>query len=149
MLTFNYDGDSRLVKPSPFDEHYGLQLEECTERSVRGRVLVTPQVTQPMGMVHGGVYAAMAEALASLGTNMGVVDAGMVALGMSNHTTFLRPISEGHVVGHARRRHAGRRSWVWQVEMTDDQGRLCASSTMIVAVRADRRPDVLAPGTAG
>jgi uncharacterized protein (TIGR00369 family) len=89
-------------------------------------------------MVHGGVYAAIAEALASIGTNRGVADSGMVALGMSNHTIFLRPIEAGHIRGHAKRRHAGRRSWVWQIEMTDDDGRLCASSTMIVAVRQAR-----------
>jgi uncharacterized protein (TIGR00369 family) len=100
---------------------------------------VVPQITQPLGMVHGGVYASIAEALASLGTNFGVVHSGRVALGMSNHTTFVRPVSEGHVHGHARRRHAGRRTWVWQVDMTDDSGRLCAWSTMIVAVREEQR----------
>jgi 1,4-dihydroxy-2-naphthoyl-CoA hydrolase len=142
VLNIDYDTNP-LFGPSPFDEHYGLELEECTDESVRGRVPVARHVTQPLGMVHGGVYAAIAEALASLGTNRGVVGSGMVALGMSNHTTFLRPISKGHITAHARRRHAGRRSWVWQVEMTDDEGRLCASSTMIVAVR--RNPD---PGLA-
>jgi uncharacterized protein (TIGR00369 family) len=92
-------------------------------------------------MVHGGVYAAVAEALASLGTNRGVVDSGCVALGMSNCTTFLRPTSNGYVNGCARCIHAGRTTWVWHVEMTDDDGRLCASSTMTVAVRP-RSPEV-------
>jgi 1,4-dihydroxy-2-naphthoyl-CoA hydrolase len=128
-----------LFKVAPFDEHYGLELEECTAHSVRGRVPVSENVTQPLGLVHGGVYAALAEALASLGTNRGVVDSGMVALGLSNHTTFLRPISAGHLRGHARCMHSGRGTWAWRVDMTDDDGRLCAASTVVVAVR--RRPD--------
>ena len=139
-MSINYDDRKQLVQLAPFDRHVGLELEECTDRSVRGRVRVIPELTQPLGMVHGGVYASMAEALASLGTNNGVVDSGRVALGMSNHTTFVRPVSGGHVNGHARRRHAGRRTWVWQVDMTDDAGRLCAWSTMIVVVR-DQRVD--------
>ena len=57
------------------------------------------------------------------------------ALGQSNSTTFLRPISEGHVNAAARARHRGRTSWVWQVELTDDEGRLCALTQVVVAVR--------------
>jgi uncharacterized protein (TIGR00369 family) len=143
VLNIHYAQQQALLGLAPFDRHVGLELDECNEQSVRGRVPVTAEVTQPLGMVHGGVYASIAEALASLGTNFGVVDSGRVALGMSNHTTFVRPVSEGQVHGHARRRHAGRRTWIWQVDMTDDSGRLCAWSTMIVAVREPR------PGKSG
>jgi 1,4-dihydroxy-2-naphthoyl-CoA hydrolase len=141
VLSIDYDLRQELTKLAPFDRLVGLELEECSDRSVRGRLAVVPDITQPLGMVHGGVFASIAEALASLGTNFGVVDSGRVALGMSNHTTFLRPVSDGHVHAHARRRHAGRLTWVWQVDMTDDAGRLCAWSTMMVAVR-DRQPTV-------
>jgi uncharacterized protein (TIGR00369 family) len=129
------------LEASPFDRHYGLEIDEATDELVRGRVLVREHLLQPVGLVHGGVHAAIAEGLASLGTNVGVVPDGKIGLGQSNHSSFLRPISEGTIHGVARRRHRGRTTWVWDVELTDDAGRLCAISRVAIAVR-DRSTDV-------
>jgi uncharacterized protein (TIGR00369 family) len=63
-----------------------------------------------------------------------------IAMGQSNDTSFLRPISEGRVHVEARRRHRGRTTWVWEVEFTDDQGRLCAISRVTMAVRPTPQP---------
>jgi 1,4-dihydroxy-2-naphthoyl-CoA hydrolase len=124
-----------FLEASPFDRHYGLEIEEATDELVRGRVAVREHLLQPVGLVHGGVHASIAEALASLGTNVGVVPEGKIGLGQSNHSSFLRPISEGTIHGLARRRHRGRTTWVWDVELTDDAGRLCALSRVTIAVR--------------
>jgi 1,4-dihydroxy-2-naphthoyl-CoA hydrolase len=121
--------------PSPFDNHYGLEIGEASDEVVTARVPVREHVTQPVGLVHGGVHASIAEALASVGTNVGVNPDGKIGLGQSNHSTFLRPISEGTIHAVARRRHRGRTTWVWDVEMTDDAGRLCAMSRVTIAVR--------------
>jgi 1,4-dihydroxy-2-naphthoyl-CoA hydrolase len=124
-----------FLEASPFDRHYGLEIEEATDELVRGRVAVREHLLQPVGLVHGGVHASIAEALASLGTNVGIVPEGKIGLGQSNHSSFLRPISEGTIHGLARRRHRGRTTWVWDVELTDDAGRLCALSRVTIAVR--------------
>jgi 1,4-dihydroxy-2-naphthoyl-CoA hydrolase len=123
------------VLPSPFDKHYGLELDEVTDEVVRAHVPVVEHVLQPVGLVHGGVHASIAEALASVGTNVGVVDEGNIGLGMSNNSTFLRPIREGTIHATARRVHRGRTTWVWDVELKDDEGRLCAVSRVTIAVR--------------
>jgi 1,4-dihydroxy-2-naphthoyl-CoA hydrolase len=120
---------------SPFDRHYGLELEEATDEVVRARVPVREYLLQPVGLVHGGVHASIAEALASVGTNVAVVPEGKIGLGQSNHSSFLRPMSEGTIHAHARRRHRGRMTWIWDVDLTDDQGRLCAVSRVTIAVR--------------
>ena len=126
---------STIFDASPFDRHYGLEIEEAGDDLVRGRVRVREEVTQPVGIVHGGVYASIAEALASLGTNVGVSAEGNIGLGMSNYSSFLRPVREGFVHAEARRRHRGRTTWVWDVDLTDDDGRLCATSRVTIAVR--------------
>ena len=59
----------------------------------------------------------------------------MMAQGLSNQTSFLRPILDGTVHAVAHRRHKGRTTWVWEVEITDDQDRLCALVRMTIAVR--------------
>jgi uncharacterized protein (TIGR00369 family) len=126
---------ARLLEVSPFDRHYGLEILGSSDELVRGRVPVLEHVTQPVGLVHGGVYASIAEGLASLGTNHGVAAEGKLGLGMSNQTAFLRPVGSGTVHGTARRRHRGRTTWIWDVEITDNDGRVCALSRVTVAVR--------------
>jgi uncharacterized protein (TIGR00369 family) len=88
-----------------------------------------------MGLVHGGVFASIAESITSLATALAVIPEGRIAQGLSNQTSFLRPITEGTIHAEARRRHRGRTTWVWEVEITDDHGRLCALVRMTIAVR--------------
>ena len=124
--------------PSRFDQLYGLEVDELGDGVARGHVVVRDELKQPAGLVHGGVYAAMAEALASAGTFVAVHEDGDVAVGMSNHTTFLRPVTQGTVQAVARARHRGRTTWVWDVELTDDGGRPIAVSRVTIAVRPQR-----------
>jgi uncharacterized protein (TIGR00369 family) len=118
-----------------FDGLYGLELESLGEEEARARVKVRDELLQAGGLLHGGVLAAMAEALASAATYVAVREQGNVAQGLSNQTSFLRPVFEGTVHALARRRHRGRTTWVWEVDITDDHERLCALVRVTVAVR--------------
>jgi 1,4-dihydroxy-2-naphthoyl-CoA hydrolase len=118
-----------------FDALYGLQIHDVTEEEATASVPVRDEVKQPMGLVHGGLYASIAESLASMATAMAVAPEGKQAMGLSNATSFLRPITEGTVHATARRLHRGRTTWVWDVEITDDAGRRCALTRMTIAVR--------------
>ncbi|HEX3872890.1 MAG TPA: PaaI family thioesterase [Solirubrobacteraceae bacterium] len=124
--------------PKGFDALYGLELLDVSSDEVRGQVAVRDEVRQPFGLVHGGVYASIAESLASIGTAVEVLKQGLTAMGMSNNTTFLRSITAGTVHARARPLHRGRTTWVWDVEITDDDARLCATSRVTIAVRAPR-----------
>jgi 1,4-dihydroxy-2-naphthoyl-CoA hydrolase len=118
------------------DDVLGFELLESGAEGCRGRFAVERRVQQPMGLVHGGAYAAFAEALVSLSTHQAVSGDGSMAVGQSNHTTFLRPVTEGQIHAEGRPLHRGRTSWVWNVDFTDDEGRLCATTRVILAVRA-------------
>jgi 1,4-dihydroxy-2-naphthoyl-CoA hydrolase len=123
-----------------FDGLYGLEIVEHGDGWVRGRVPVSDRVRQPFGLVHGGLFASMAESLASSATYLAVMGDGKVAMGLSNATSFVRPIFDGTVHAEARVRHRGASTWVWDVEITDDDGRLCAMTRMTIAVREQRTP---------
>ncbi len=118
-----------------FDAFYGLEIVELGPELARARLTVRDEHKQPFGIVHGGVYAAIAEGLASIATASQVLPQGRSAAGMSNQTSFLRPVSGGVIDAVATRKHGGRTTWIWEVEMTDSEGRLCALSRMTVAVR--------------
>ncbi len=118
-----------------FDALYGLQIEAFSDEEVTASVPVRDDLKQPMGLVHGGLFASIAESLASMATALAVAPDGKQAMGLSNSTSFLRPITEGTVHATARRVHRGRSTWVWDVEITDDKGRRCALTRMTIAVR--------------
>jgi 1,4-dihydroxy-2-naphthoyl-CoA hydrolase len=124
--------------PRGFDALYGLELVLVGSDEVRARVAVRDEVRQPFGLVHGGLYASIAESLASIGTAVEVLKQGLTAMGMSNNTTFLRSITAGTVHATATPLHRGRTTWVWDVEITDDDERLCAMSRVTIAVRPPR-----------
>lgn len=124
-----------MVVEETLDSHLGFEYFDIKEDSARGSVSVTNRVRQPYGLVHGGVYAALAESLASVATATAVWDDGNIAVGLSNATSFMRPVTEGTVHAQATRRHRGRTTWIWDVDMTDDQGRLCATTRVTMAVR--------------
>lgn len=127
--------DTTAEAMAGLDATLGFELLEIEEDHAAGRFEVTDAVRQPMGIVHGGAYAAMAETIASATTHLHVRDQGEAAMGQSNLTSFMRPVSAGHVHAEARRRHRGRTSWVWEIDFTDDEGRLCATSRVTMAVR--------------
>jgi 1,4-dihydroxy-2-naphthoyl-CoA hydrolase len=121
--------------PFGFDRLYGLELLSMSDTEVSARVQVRDELKQPAGLVHGGVYGSIAESMASIATALAVADGGEQAMGLSNNTSFLRPITEGTIHAHATRLHRGRTTWVWDVRFSDDAGRTCALTRMTVAVR--------------
>jgi 1,4-dihydroxy-2-naphthoyl-CoA hydrolase len=118
-----------------YDRLYGLEFLELSEAAARARVLVRDELKQPLGLLHGGVYASFAESVTSLATAAVVVPEGNMATGLSNSTNFLRPIIDGWVHALATRLHRGRTTWVWDVRMSDDADRTCAVTRMTIAVR--------------
>jgi len=118
-----------------FGELIGVELLDLDPEEAKARIAVQDRHKQPHGVVHGGVYASLAETVASAAASAALEEEDMIALGQMNSATFLRPVSDGHVNATARTRHRGRTTWVWDVELTDDEGNLCALVRMTVALR--------------
>jgi uncharacterized protein (TIGR00369 family) len=124
-----------FLQPGGFDVFYGLELIELSPELARAQLVVRDEHKQPWGIVHGGVYASIAEGLTSYATAKAVSSQGKGASGMSNQTSFLRPVSGGTIHATAVRKHGGRTTWVWEVEFSDDHARICALTRMTLAVR--------------
>lgn len=121
-----------------FDAQYGLEVVSQDvegEGVVRGRVPVSEAILNHVGVVHGGVFASVAEALASRGTALAVMPQGRLAMGLSNDTSVLDAPGEGVVEIEARVRSRDDDVWVWTADARDGAGRLCAHSRVTVAVR--------------
>jgi len=130
-----WDADALQARIDGFDRLYGLEVLSISDSEIRAQLQVRPEVKQPAGLVHGGVYASIAESITSLATFLAVSQGGEIAVGLSNSTSFLRPITEGVVHAAATRLHRGRTTWVWDVRFSDDDDRTCAVTRMTIAVR--------------
>ena len=117
------------------DDVLGFELLEASGDRCLARCPVERRVQQPFGLVHGGTYAALAETMVSLATVIAVAPRGDLAVGQSNSTTFMRPVTEGTVHAEGKPRHRGRTTWVWDVEFTDENGGVCSIARVTLAVR--------------
>ena len=120
---------------APFDRELGLVYTELTPNGVRAQLQVKPTLTQPMGIVHGGVWCSMVESMASVSAYLwlsstefssgGGSGKGNV-VGVNNNTDFLRAMSEGTAFGVSEPLHRGRSQQLWLVVIRDEAERLIA-----------------------
>ncbi len=97
-----------------FDGHLGTEIVLASPEEVRLRLQIGARHRQPYGVVHGGVWASLAETAASIGA---ALNSGRPVVGLENHTSFLRAIRGGSVVATAHPVHPGRTSQVWEVSI--------------------------------
>lgn len=103
----------------------GLKFDEVSGDRVVIRWQVRPELHQPFGIQHGGVYCSVVETAASVGASVWLGDRGTV-VGVSNQTDFLRAVRDGELTAVGTPIHRGRSQQLWQVEITDGDERLVA-----------------------
>ncbi|ADU08032.1 thioesterase superfamily protein [Micromonospora sp. L5] len=103
----------------------GLTFDEVSGDRVVIRWKVRPELHQPYGIQHGGVYCSVVETAASIGGALWLGDKGNV-VGVSNQTDFLRAVRDGELTAVGTPVHRGRSQQLWLVEITDADGRLVA-----------------------
>ncbi|MFT3715113.1 MAG: PaaI family thioesterase [Gordonia sp. (in: high G+C Gram-positive bacteria)] len=124
------DIDVKQFDGKGLDGVLGTEILTADGDGVTARLPITPDLHQPFGIVHGGTYCAVAESTASISGFLWLQEQGLGghAVGANNSTDFLRSVSEGVLHIATTPIHRGRRQQLWQVDMTDDDGRLIAQS---------------------
>ncbi len=115
-----------LAEAGEFVRSAGLLIDEVGTDRVLGHIDLGDRHHTPWGIVHGGVYATAIESAASIGASAAVQDRGLVAVGLTNTTHFLRSLTSGRVVVEAVALNQGRTQQLWKVDITDTSGRLVA-----------------------
>jgi 1,4-dihydroxy-2-naphthoyl-CoA hydrolase len=115
-------------------EHIGITVTEIGDGFLKGTMPVDHRTIQPMGILHGGASAALAETLGSLAANL-VVDPGKkYCVGLDINANHIRSAKGGLVTGTATPLHIGSSTQVWHIEITDEEGRLVCISRLTMAV---------------
>jgi 1,4-dihydroxy-2-naphthoyl-CoA hydrolase len=126
--------DPRALR-SHFDSMLGTEWISDDPDDARVRIQMRDELRQPVGLLHGGVMSSLVESVCSRATALAVLDEGKMAMGQSISVSFIRPVTEGGAEVHAKARHRGRTGWVWDAEVLNDDGKLCALAQMTIAVR--------------
>ncbi len=107
----------------------GVRLLVASPDEVRAEMQVRPDLCTAGGILHGGAYMAFADTLGAVGTVMGLA-AEQQTTTTDSSTKFIRGARAGSTVsGHCVALHRGRRTHVWQTEVRDAEGKLCAVVT--------------------
>ncbi|NLS13316.1 hotdog fold thioesterase [Vibrio sp. SM6] len=114
-------------------EHLHIVYTDISDTSISASMPVCAMTHQPLGMLHGGASAALAETLGSLAANF-AVEAPSYCVGLEINANHIRPMRKGEVIGTASPIHIGSRTQVWQIEITDTQKRLVCTSRITMAV---------------
>ena len=118
--------DISLDATGPFLRAAGLQVDAASGAEVTGHVDAGPDHHTPWGVVHGGLYATAVESACSIGASLAVADDGQFAVGLSNHTDFVRAHREGRLDVRAWAIHQGRTGQLWQCDVLRADGKLVA-----------------------
>ncbi|GAB3693881.1 PaaI family thioesterase [Corynebacterium nasicanis] len=106
--------------------HLGVRYTEIADGRVRAELPVGPHLLQPVGLVNGGVFCALAESVGSLA---GVAAAGAPVVGVNNDTDFIAAVREGIIEAEATPLQLGGRTQLWEVIMRNE-GRVVARTTL-------------------
>ena len=111
---------------------------EATATRVTATIAAGPDQHTPWGVVHGGVYTTAVESACSIGASLAVLDRGEYAVGLSNHTDFLRPHVEGELRVTATPVQQGRTQQLWQCDIARARRQARRARPAAAAERAAR-----------
>lgn len=94
---------------------------------------VDSRTHQPFGLLHGGASVVLAETLGSVAGYL-CTEGEQKVVGVEINANHLRSVRSGRVRGVCRALHNGSRHQVWQIDILDEQERLCCSSRLTTAV---------------
>jgi 1,4-dihydroxy-2-naphthoyl-CoA hydrolase len=128
-----------LVYQNTIHETLGIRAVEVTADRVVLEMDIGPKVHQPMGLLHGGASAVLAESAASMGAYMNCEPEKEFAVGTDLNISHLRARREGLLKAIAQPIRKGRTIHVWNIDLVDENGELVAAARCTLAVRPWQR----------
>lgn len=125
----------QAMRASNMGEHLGLEMTEVGADFLKGRMPVDHRTTQPFGILHGGASCVLSETLGSVAAWMTINPETHRAVGLEINANHIRAVTQGHVIGTCTPMHTGRRTQVWQTEITEEAtGKRVCISRLTVAI---------------
>lgn len=114
-------------------EYLGIIITEIGDDYLKASMPVGPKTCQPMGILHGGASVALAETIGSFAASM-AAPPGRYCVGLDINANHLRSVKSGLVYAVTRPIHIGRSTQVWDIRISDEEGRDVTASRITIAV---------------
>jgi len=115
-------------------EHIGIEFLEVGDDYIKARMPVDHRTVQPAGLLHGGASVTLAETLGSVAANLCVDMSQKMCVGLDINANHVRSVTCGFVYGVVKPIHIGASTQVWEIRITDEQGKLVCISRLTMAV---------------
>jgi 1,4-dihydroxy-2-naphthoyl-CoA hydrolase len=114
-------------------EHLGIEYLEIGDDFLKARMPVDHRTKQTAGILHGGASAALAETLGSIAAGLCVDREKKRIVGLEINANHIRPVKHGFVTGVTTPIHIGNTTQIWEIRISNDEGKLTCVSRLTVA----------------
>lgn len=111
-----------------------IRFESFTDDSLTASMVVDQRTHQPFGLLHGGASVVLTESLGSMASYLIVDPSKYFCVGLEVNANHLRGVRAGRVTGVVRPVHIGRTTHVWDIRISNDEGKPSCISRLTVAV---------------
>jgi 1,4-dihydroxy-2-naphthoyl-CoA hydrolase len=115
-------------------EHIGIEFLEIGDDYIKARMPVDHRTVQPAGILHGGASVVLAETLGSVGAFLCEDPDQKHCVGLEINANHVRSVRSGYVYGIARPAHMGGSTQIWEIRITNEEGKLICLSRITMAV---------------
>lgn len=113
----------------------GIEFTAMGDDFIEGKMPVDHRTVQPQRILHGGASVVLAESLGSIASYMVIDNEDQIGVGLEINANHIRPGIKGYVYGRAMPVHLGKTTHVWEVKITNEEGKLVCISRLTIAVK--------------
>ena len=121
------------LRKNTLNDLMGIRVTEIGDDYVKAVMPVDDRTRQPLGLLHGGASAVLAESIGSLGSYL-AIEPHKRCVGLEINANHLRSVTSGWVTGVAKPIHIGGSTHVWDIRITDERERLICISRLTMAI---------------
>ena len=115
-------------------DHLGIEVIELGEDYLVAKMPVDQRTHQPMGLLHGGASVVLAETIGSIAASFTVNQKLQHCVGLEIDANHIRSVSSGYVFGRTKSIHLGKRTQIWEINITNEEDKLVCISRLTMAV---------------
>ena len=112
----------------------GIEFTSADNDVLKAKMPVDDRTKQPMGILHGGASIVLAESLGSVASGLSIALEKYYAVGSEVNGNHIRPVTSGYVYGEARAVHIGKKTHVWTINITNEEGKLVCISRLTTTI---------------
>lgn len=116
-------------------EQLGIEYTDIGDDFIKATMPVDHRTHQPMGLLHGGATAALAESMGSLGSYLLIDQEKHAVVGIEINANHLRSVRKGVVHAEGKLIHRGKTLHIWDIKVFDEREKpvaICRLTNMII-----------------